>query len=96
VRGIKPSVRSVTCFRTTPFSDLNEAESILEDFTRELQEQGLCDIQAEAQTPENECFEFAISAGLAEGKSGEQIDAIIGMAESQQKTIGRFQCEMRR
>jgi phospholipid/cholesterol/gamma-HCH transport system ATP-binding protein len=79
-----------------PFSDLKEADGILEDFGRDFGDQGLCDIQADAQIPENECFEFSVLAGLAEGKSGDEIESIIALAKSQQKIIGRFQCEMRR
>ena len=79
-----------------PFSDLDEADGILKDFAGDLNKQGLCDIQAAVQIPEDECFEFTVSAGLAEGQSGDEIESIIGLANSRRKTIGRFQCEIRR
>ncbi len=79
-----------------PFSDLNEAESILKDFAEELREQGLYDIHESAGTAENECFEFSVSAGLAEGKANDEIVSVIASARSQQKRIGRFICGVRR
>jgi phospholipid/cholesterol/gamma-HCH transport system ATP-binding protein len=79
-----------------PFSDLNEAQRILEDFATDLREGGLSDVQTSAQVPEGECFDFSISAGLAEGKRDEEIGSVLGRAKSQRKTIARFQCPMRR
>jgi phospholipid/cholesterol/gamma-HCH transport system ATP-binding protein len=79
-----------------PFSDLNEAQRILEDFATDLREGGLSDVQSSAQIPEGECFDFSISAGLAEGKRDEEIGSVLGRAKSQRKTIARFQCPMRR
>ncbi|KPK16409.1 MAG: hypothetical protein AMK69_26295 [Nitrospira bacterium SG8_3] len=79
-----------------PFSDLNEAQRILEDFATDLREEGLSDVQTSAQIPEGECFAFSVSAGLAEGKRDEEIGSVLGRAKSQRKTIARFQCPMRR
>jgi phospholipid/cholesterol/gamma-HCH transport system ATP-binding protein len=79
-----------------PFSDLSEAQRILEDFATDLREEGLSDVQTSAQIPEGECFDFSISAGLAEGKRDEEIGSVLGRAKSQRKTIARFQCPMRR
>ena len=79
-----------------PFSDLNEAQRILEDFATDLREQGLWRVQADAQISEDECFDFSVSAGLAEGKRDEEIGSVLGRAKSQRKTIGRFQCPGRR
>ena len=77
-------------------ADYHTAERMLDDFARDLQAQGLCDFQNLAQIPDDECFEFSVSAGLAEGKVTEEIDSIIGSAFSKREIIGRFQCEMRR
>jgi len=79
-----------------PFSDIKEAEGILGDFSRDLQGQGLYDIQAEAHIPKDQCFEFVVLAGLAKGKSGDQMETTIESAKSQQKIIARFNCETRR
>jgi len=75
-----------------PFSDLNEAQRILEDFATDLREQGLWRIQADAQIPGGDCFAFSVSAGLAEGRRDEEIGSVLGRAKSQRKIIARFQC----
>lgn len=77
-----------------PFSDFQEAERILNDFAVDLQEEGLCTIQAEAHIPREMCFEFSILAGLAEGTAGgEEIDHIFKEARVRQKEIARVHCE---
>ena len=79
-----------------PFSELEEAQSILDDFARDLQAEGLGDIHADAKIPEGQCFEFSVTAGLAQGRTSDEIPQVLDSATSQEKTIGRFQCEMRR
>ena len=75
-----------------PFSDLNEAQKILEDFATDLRGQGLWRIQAAAQIPKGDCFAFSVSAGLAQGMRDEEIGSVLGRAKSQRKIIARFQC----
>jgi phospholipid/cholesterol/gamma-HCH transport system ATP-binding protein len=75
-----------------PFSDLNEAQKILEDFATDLEKQGLWRIQAAAQIPKGDCFAFSVSAGLAQGMRDEEIGSVLGRAKSQRKIIARFQC----
>ncbi len=80
-----------------PFSDLTEAERILEKFALDLQEEGLCTIQAEAHIPQDICFPFAILAGFAESKAGiEEIALVFEKADVSQKEIARVYCEKRR
>jgi phospholipid/cholesterol/gamma-HCH transport system ATP-binding protein len=80
-----------------PFSDLSEAERILEKFALDLQEEGLRTIQAEAHIPQDICFPFAILAGFAESKAGvEEIDLVFEKADVSQKEIARVYCEKRR
>ena len=80
-----------------PFSNLNEAERIVEKFAVDLQEEGLRTIQAEAHVPEDICFPFAILTGLAESQAGaEEIDLVFRKAEASQKEIARVYCEIRR
>ena len=79
-----------------PFSDLTEAEQILSDFSRDLNERGLGRIGTQAAIHGDSCFEFLVTAGLAEGKWGEDINAIVTGAGSRQETIARFQCDTRR
>jgi len=80
-----------------PHTTLDEAERILVDFARKLQEHGLRDIQIETQTgmPSGDSFFFSVSAGLAEGKAGDDLDFISQKALSTKKTIARFQYQKR-
>ncbi len=73
-----------------PSTDLDTAEGLLENFTKDLQERGLVGIQAEVQP--SDCFTFSILAGLAEGKAGADIEVTSASARSRQKEIARFQC----
>jgi len=73
-----------------PSTDLDAAERLLEDFARDLQEQGLIGIQTEIQPAD--CYSFAILAGLAEEKASTNIEITSERARSRQKEIARFQC----
>ena len=80
-----------------PFSNLNEAERIVEKFAVDLQKEGLRTIQAEAHISPDICFPFAILAGFAESKAGaEEIDLVFKQAEVSQREIARVYCEIRR
>ena len=89
--------RNFNQFETVlPFSNLEEAGQILENFTRDFQKKGLAEIEAAARAvkPEINCFEFSVYAGLAKGHPNIELDAITKIAEFMQKPIGRFQCEI--
>jgi phospholipid/cholesterol/gamma-HCH transport system ATP-binding protein len=73
-----------------PHAEINETEQLLDDFARELQEEKIHRIQV--NTSSEECFGFSMFAGLAEGKSSDDLDQIIERAQSRQKTIARFLC----
>jgi phospholipid/cholesterol/gamma-HCH transport system ATP-binding protein len=73
-----------------PHAKINETEQFLDDFARELQEEKIHRIQV--NTSSEECFGFSMFAGLAEGKSSDDLDQIIEKAQSRQKTIARFLC----
>ncbi|NIS70661.1 MAG: ATP-binding cassette domain-containing protein [Proteobacteria bacterium] len=77
-----------------PQADRNSAERMVNDFVRELQEQGLGDIRSEAQaeSPSAEGYTFSISVGVAEGKASEDLEIISERARSEQKTVARFRC----
>jgi phospholipid/cholesterol/gamma-HCH transport system ATP-binding protein len=81
-----------------PYSDLAEAESILQDFIGDFRERGIRDIWAVARkrAAKESCVEFTILAGIAQGQPIAEIDPIIRSAENQQKEIARFQCDGRR
>ncbi len=87
--------RSFNQFETVlPFSNLEEAGQILENFTRDFQREGLAEIEAAARAvkPEIDCFEFSVYAGLARGHPNVELESITEMAEFMQQPIGRFQC----
>jgi phospholipid/cholesterol/gamma-HCH transport system ATP-binding protein len=77
-----------------PFSDLVEAEQILEEFVHDLRTHGLATIGEKAQIPAGSCFEFSVSAGLAEGSADDEIESIVASANSTQKAVAQFQCEI--
>jgi phospholipid/cholesterol/gamma-HCH transport system ATP-binding protein len=77
-----------------PYSDMTEAEKIMNEFVDDFHKRGISDIWAEAQrsAPSDKCVDFAIRAGIAEGQPVAEIDSIIDSAKSRQKEIGRLQC----
>jgi phospholipid/cholesterol/gamma-HCH transport system ATP-binding protein len=77
-----------------PFSDMAEAEEILAEFVDDLRAHGLATIGKKAQIPAGSCFEFYVSAGLAEGSSDDEIESIVASAESTKKAVAQFQCEL--
>ncbi|SRR5581483_769705 len=66
------------------------AEDVLATLARDLQERGLAG--APAATDGQRSYALSILAGLAEGKIGEEIDAISERAKAVQKEIARFRC----
>ena len=79
-----------------PFSDLPEAERILEDFVKDLQSEGLGDLQIGLELPEGQCFSFQVLAGLSKGKPQVELESIMEFARFNQREVARFQCEIRR
>ncbi len=81
-----------------PHVNLNEAQQLVDNFARELQEQALFDIQTETQAEirSDSCFEICVFAGITEANSNEEINHIIEKAKSRQKIIARYECEIRR
>jgi phospholipid/cholesterol/gamma-HCH transport system ATP-binding protein len=89
--------RSINQFGTVlPFSDLEEAERILKDFTTDFRENGLIDIENAARqvNPSVSCFEFSISAGLAKGNPDLELDSVMESAQDNREPIARFQCNL--
>lgn len=78
-----------------PYSDLEEAERIMEDFKKDFREHGLPNIQSlvEGEKVADDCFEFNILAGLAQGKPQIEIESVMEFARFNQKPIARFQCK---
>jgi hypothetical protein len=79
-----------------PFSDLEEARRILEDFTGDFRQNGLISIENAAIkiNPAVGCFEFSISAGLARGNPDVELDSIMAFADFNREPIARFQCDI--
>ena len=77
-----------------PYSDLPETERITKDFTKDFQEHGMGGIEA-AITDENkseECVEFSVLVGLAQGKPQIEIESVMEFARFNQKEIAQFSC----
>jgi phospholipid/cholesterol/gamma-HCH transport system ATP-binding protein len=70
-------------------TDRAAAERLIENLASDLQQSGLIDMQSKSQAAKS--YPLSILAGLAEGKVGEDIDAISERAKSQQREIARFQ-----
>jgi phospholipid/cholesterol/gamma-HCH transport system ATP-binding protein len=91
------SRRTINQYSTVlPFSDLDEAQSILENFTRDFRQNGLLGIEDAARqvNPEIRCFEFSISAGLAEGNANFELESIMKIAELKKEPIAQFECNI--
>jgi len=77
-----------------PYSDLEEAERITKDFTRDFQEHGMGGIEtamADENKPER-CVEFKVLVGLAQGKPQIEIESVMEFARFNQKEIAQFSC----
>jgi phospholipid/cholesterol/gamma-HCH transport system ATP-binding protein len=81
-----------------PFSDLEEAKRILDNFIKDFQEQGMAEVSSVFNETVNQyaCFDFLISVGMAQGKSQIEIESVIEFARFNKQPIANFQCEARR
>jgi GGDEF domain-containing protein len=77
-----------------PHIDRSDADQLVEDFGRGLQEKALTRIKAltQARIGVDACFEIHISAGIVEARSNEAIEEIIERATSVQKVIAQYNC----
>ena len=77
-----------------PYSDLEEAERIMKDFTRDFQAHGMSGIEAAMadDAPSEDCIEFSVQAGLAQGKPQIEIESVMEFARFNQKPIAQFSC----
>jgi phospholipid/cholesterol/gamma-HCH transport system ATP-binding protein len=79
-----------------PFSNDQEAERILNDFTKDLNQQGLYGYKTELPAGETEGLGFSILAGMSQGKPQVELESIIEFARFNQKIIAKFTCGTRR
>jgi len=85
-----------------PYSNIEESERILVDFTKDFKEHGIEDIEEheiweldpnlENEDPTGEYVEFSVLAGLAQGKPQIEIESVMEFARFNQKEIARFRC----
>jgi phospholipid/cholesterol/gamma-HCH transport system ATP-binding protein len=85
-----------------PYSDIEESERILVDFTKDFKEHGIENIEeheiwefdpkAEDADPTGVYVEFKVMAGLAQGKPQIEIESVMEFARFNQKEIARFRC----
>jgi phospholipid/cholesterol/gamma-HCH transport system ATP-binding protein len=77
-----------------PYSDLEEANRIMEDFTRDFQAHGIrgIELQGGEKGSDEECTEFSVLAGLAQGKPQIEIESVMEFARFNQKEIAKFRC----
>jgi phospholipid/cholesterol/gamma-HCH transport system ATP-binding protein len=78
-----------------PYTDLQEAQQVVDNLGNRLQKEALSNIQAltQAKIGASACFEICIYAGISEANSDDDIDNIIERARATQKIIGTFRCE---
>lgn len=81
-----------------PFSDLEEARRILDKFTTDFREHGMRELEEafRKEIPSDQCFDFRISVGMAQGKPQVEIESVMEFARFDQKPIATFQCGTRR
>jgi phospholipid/cholesterol/gamma-HCH transport system ATP-binding protein len=91
--------QSINEFATIlPFSDLNEARRILDKFTADFREHGMGELEESfrKEIPADQCFDFVISVGMAQGKPQVEIESVMEFARFDKKPIATFQCGARR
>jgi phospholipid/cholesterol/gamma-HCH transport system ATP-binding protein len=78
-----------------PYTDLQEAQQLVDNLGNGLQKEALSNIQAltQAKIGASTCFEIYIYAGISEANSNDDIDNIIERARATQKIIGTFRCD---
>jgi len=81
-----------------PFSDMEEARRILEKFAADFRDHGMRDLEESfrKEIPPDQCFDFVISVGMAQGKPQVEIESIMELARFDKQPIATFQCGSRR
>ncbi|MBW1981807.1 MAG: ATP-binding cassette domain-containing protein [Deltaproteobacteria bacterium] len=77
-----------------PYSDVDEAEKILQDFASDFQARGLAAVESvikEEKRPA-ERVDFTVYAGIGQGKAQVELESVIEFAKFQEKEIARFSC----
>ena len=95
IGGFSTRRRTNEFISVLPYSDLVEAQSVLNNFAEDFQTQGIRDISSgtRRRTAADLCVEFAILAGIAQGQPTAEIESVIDTAKNQQKEIARLKCD---
>lgn len=91
VGGFSTRARKDQFVVVLPYSNLEEAQTLLDGLAMDLAKRGMHEIQA--QVPLKDCFSYSIFGGLAQGDPSEPIEPVVDEAISRQKSIGQFQCK---
>ena len=77
-----------------PYANVEEAEELLREFSRDLQEGGLSKIQAltGAKMEIGACFEINVYAGIVRIMRNDDVDSIIARAMTERRIIARHIC----
>jgi phospholipid/cholesterol/gamma-HCH transport system ATP-binding protein len=77
-----------------PHVDVDEAHTLVSDFSRGLEDHELSSIQRKTQATigADACFEISIYAGIVKARSNEDFKRIVEDAEAKSEIIARFQC----
>jgi GGDEF domain-containing protein len=80
-----------------PYSDVTEAQQILNNFSQDLQSHIIHDTYEgpEKRKAPQGCLEISIQAGITQGQQIAEIESIIEAARSNQKEIARLRCDIR-
>ncbi len=77
-----------------PYSNLEESERIMEDFTKDFKKHGIQGVKTyiEGEDKPEDSVEFSVLAGLAQGKPQIEIESVMEFARFNQKELARFTC----
>ena len=77
-----------------PNTGFEEAEQLVQDFSRGLEQEALPEIQAlsRIKTGVEACFEISVAAGITEVSSSDTLEQIIERAAKNQQIIATYQC----
>jgi phospholipid/cholesterol/gamma-HCH transport system ATP-binding protein len=77
-----------------PYSNLEESQRIMEDFTKDFKKHGIQDVKTyvEGEDEPEDSVEFSVLAGLAQGKPQIEIESVMEFARFNQKELARFTC----
>ena len=78
-----------------PYSNLEEAKRIMQDFTKDFRQHGIEGVEATIanENKTENSVEFTVLAGLAQGKPQIEIESVMEFARFNQEPIAKFQCE---